>query len=169
MTSPTDDPFKDIVDSFRCVSLILSPPHLSLNWLSLSCLSMSPMVKSLPYSALVEQCNIFLHNMQPHRFPTEGAKISFIISLLTGKALQWDGMICQQSSPSVNCWRALLLTLKRYSKKPLGDLSVSDQRYHLCQGKMSINDYDLKFCTLAAASGWNENALQTSFHQGLSP
>lgn len=34
---------------------------------------------------------------------------------------------------------------------------------------MSINDYALKFRTLAAASGWNEHSLLTTYWQGLDP
>lgn len=46
---------------------------------------------------------------------------------------------------------------------------VSEQLYHLKQGKMSIQDYSLKFRTLAAASSWNERSLLTTYHQGLNP
>ncbi len=37
----------------------------------------------------------------------------------------------------------------------------------LRQGNMSINDYALKFRTLAAASGWNECSLLTTYRQEL--
>ncbi len=51
----------------------------------------SPMVRPAPYSGRAEECNGFLlqcsltFEMQPHLFPTERAKIAFIISLLHGK------------------------------------------------------------------------------------
>lgn len=32
---------------------------------------------------------------------------------------------------------------------------------------MSVNDYDLKISTLAAASGWNECSLLTTYLEGL--
>lgn len=32
--------------------------------------------------------------------------------------------------------------------------SISEQLYHLCQGKSSVNDYVLKFCTLVVLSLW---------------
>ncbi len=34
---------------------------------------------------------------------------------------------------------------------------------------MSINDYSLRIRTLAAASGWNERSLITTYRQGLEP
>lgn len=46
---------------------------------------------------------------------------------------------------------------------------MGEQLYHLRQGSMSVNDYALKFWTLAAASGWNEHSLLTTYRQGLEP
>ncbi len=40
---------------------------------------------------------------------------------------------------------------------------------YIRQGSMSINQYLLKFRTLAAASSWNEQALITVYRQGLDP
>ncbi len=34
---------------------------------------------------------------------------------------------------------------------------------------MNINEYSIKFRTLAAASGWNEKSLLTIYRQGLKP
>uniref|UniRef100_A0A673JVB1 DUF4939 domain-containing protein n=1 Tax=Sinocyclocheilus rhinocerous TaxID=307959 RepID=A0A673JVB1_9TELE len=39
-------------------------------------------------SGFLLQCSLYLE-MQPHLFVTERAKVSFIISLLSGRALQW--------------------------------------------------------------------------------
>uniref|UniRef100_A0A671NAZ2 DUF4939 domain-containing protein n=1 Tax=Sinocyclocheilus anshuiensis TaxID=1608454 RepID=A0A671NAZ2_9TELE len=40
-------------------------------------------------SGFLLQCSLYLE-MQPHLFVTERTKVSFIISLLSGRALQWD-------------------------------------------------------------------------------
>ncbi|XP_058251878.1 uncharacterized protein LOC131356711 isoform X2 [Hemibagrus wyckioides] len=53
--------------------------------------------------------------------------------------------------------------------KLLWDTSAGEQLYHLKQGTRSINDYTLHFRTLAAASGWDERTLLTTYHQGLEP
>ncbi|KAL0163695.1 hypothetical protein M9458_039448, partial [Cirrhinus mrigala] len=47
-------------------------------------------------------------------------------------------------------------------------LNTSDQLFRLQQGT-SVNDYSLRFHTLAAASGWNETALLGAYRQGLNP
>ncbi len=104
------DPFQELVDSLRRVltppvtttpapapvsSPVTSPPG--------PIYSASPMVNPAPYSGSADDCNGFLLQcslaleMQPHRFPTERAKISFILSLLTGRALQWAESLWKQN------------------------------------------------------------------------
>lgn len=48
-----------------------------------------------------------------------------------------------------------------------GSLSIPNQVIRLRQGSSTVSDYTLQFRTLAAASGWNEAALLTAYHQGL--
>ncbi|KAL0152330.1 hypothetical protein M9458_052053 [Cirrhinus mrigala] len=61
----------------------------------------------------------------------------------------------------------------RYFKEVFGQsdtaISAGEQLYHLKQGTMSIHEYSLKFRTLAAASGWNERSLLTTYRLGLEP
>ncbi|KAL0152574.1 hypothetical protein M9458_052297, partial [Cirrhinus mrigala] len=50
-----------------------------------------------------------------------------------------------------------------------GTLTTSDQLFRLRQDSSSVNKYTVHFCTLAAASGWNEAALLIAYRQGLNP
>ncbi|ROK30198.1 Retrotransposon-like protein 1 [Anabarilius grahami] len=91
----------------------------------------SPMAKPAPYSGSAEDCSGFLLQcelvleMQLHLYPNDTAKISFLISQLSGKALKWADSIWSQ---------------------------------HGAVTQM-----------LAAVSGWNEQALITTYRQGLEP
>lgn len=88
------DQFKDLVDSVRHVLSTLGPnPSSDTTVTSQSTFSppiyiASPVVNSASYSGLTEDCNGFLLQclvaleMQPHQFPMERAKTSFILSLL---------------------------------------------------------------------------------------
>ncbi|ROL41852.1 Retrotransposon-like protein 1 [Anabarilius grahami] len=115
------------------------------------------MVTPVPYSGLAEECKRFLLQcsmaleMQPQQFPTEKAKISFIISLLKERVLQWAETIWHKNGPVTQSLDNFLVHLY--------------QLYHLKQGNSSINDFALRFRTLAAASGW----LFTTYRQGLEP
>ncbi len=61
------------------------------------------MARPAPFSGVAEECNGFLLQcslsieMQPYLYPTEKSKIAFIVSLLSGKALQWAETIWAQS------------------------------------------------------------------------
>ncbi|KAK3508036.1 hypothetical protein QTP70_011079 [Hemibagrus guttatus] len=53
--------------------------------------------------------------------------------------------------------------------RPEGDSSVGERLCRIKQGNLSVTEYALQFRTLAAASGWNEQALITTYRQGLDP
>ncbi len=105
--------------------------------------------------------------MQPHLYTTERAKIAFIISLLNGRALQWAETIWAQAGTVTQYLNSFVTHLREVFGTPAGDSSAGEQLYHLQQGNMSIHDYALKFRTLAAASGWDESPLLTTYRQGL--
>ncbi len=137
--------------------------------------SASPMVNPAPCSGSADDCNGFLLQcslaleMQPHRFPAERAKISFILSLLTGRALQWAESLWKQNGTATQSLNAFTNHFREVFGRPVGDASVSEKLYHLKQGKTSVQDYALRFRTLSASSGWNERSLLTTYRQGLEP
>ncbi|KAK3550599.1 hypothetical protein QTP70_000681 [Hemibagrus guttatus] len=53
--------------------------------------------------------------------------------------------------------------------RPEWDSLLGERLCRLKQGNMSVAEYALQFRTLAAASGWNEQALITTYRQGLDP
>ncbi|KAK3556238.1 hypothetical protein QTP70_006922 [Hemibagrus guttatus] len=133
------------------------------------------MAKPVPYSGSAEDCNGFLLQcslvleMQPHMFPTERSKVAFLITQLSGKALLWAESIWSQNHPAVQSYSSFVDHFKEVFGKPSWDSSIGEKLYNLKQGKLSVNEYALQFRILAAKSGWNKQALLTSYHQGLDP
>ncbi len=94
----SSDPFQEIVDQLKRTFTIMNTATATTSITSTTSSStsspgmVSPMVRPAPYSGRAEECNGFLlqcsltFEMQPQLFPTERAKIAFIISLLQGKA-----------------------------------------------------------------------------------
>ncbi|XP_058242928.1 extracellular calcium-sensing receptor-like [Hemibagrus wyckioides] len=119
-----------------------------------------PMAMPSTYSGSAEDCSGFLlqcslaMEMQPHRFPTDRAKIAYIISLLTGKTLHWADSLWQQNGSVLQSVDAFLAYFREVFGNPSGKTSAGEQLYHLKQ---------------AAASGWEERALLTTYRQGLEP
>ncbi|ROL54901.1 Retrotransposon-derived protein PEG10 [Anabarilius grahami] len=178
-----NDPFQELVDAMRRV-LTSQPPSSSFNTAAASTstastpspvFAASPMAKPAPYSGSAEDCSGFLLQcdlvleMQPHLYSTDTAKIAFIISQLQGKALQWADSLWTQKGSVVKSYPAFVSHFREVFGKPLTDSSIGEKLYNLKQGNRNVNDYTLQFRTLAASSGWNEQALITTFRQGLEP
>ncbi|KAK3507866.1 hypothetical protein QTP70_002199 [Hemibagrus guttatus] len=107
--------------------------------------------------------------MQPHLYPDDRAKVAFIISRLDGKALRWVEPLWTQNHPAVTSLSSFLEHFREVFGTPAGDSSIGERLCRLRQGSMTVSDYALQFRTLAAASGWNEQALITTYRQGLDP
>ncbi|KAK3539560.1 hypothetical protein QTP70_010231, partial [Hemibagrus guttatus] len=135
----------------------------------------SPMTKPAPFTGSAEDCNGFLLQcslvleMQPHLYPDDRTKVAFIISQLDGKALRWAEPLWTQENPVVKSLSSFINHFKEVFGKPAWDSSIGERLCKLKQGLMSVSDYALQFRTLAAASGWNEQALITTYRQGLDP
>lgn len=69
--------------------------------------------------------------MQPQRFHTDKAKIEFIISLLSGHALQWAKTIWDQAGTVTNTLDAFITHFKEVFDQKASSLSVHDQLF--CQ------------------------------------
>ncbi|KAK3521274.1 hypothetical protein QTP70_002920 [Hemibagrus guttatus] len=110
----------------------------------------------------------YLSSQTPQKFPTERFKIAYMIALLTGKALAWATAIWQHrlsDHPTVDTFITALRSTFDHSSKERG-LTSSLLRMH--QGIHSVAAYTIDFRTVAATSGWNEQALQAAYVQGLS-
>ncbi len=112
------------------------------------------------------QCTLTI-DLHPQMFPTDQSKIAFLITSLTGPALQWAETILNQAGPATQTFSHFLAHFREVFGSSPGDSSMGEQLFQLRQGTMPIHQYSLKFRTLAAASGWNEPSLLTAFRQGL--
>ncbi|KAL0154280.1 hypothetical protein M9458_050393 [Cirrhinus mrigala] len=181
MSNP--DPFQELVDSLRKV-LIRSPTTMPSTpppeappapSTSSATVPSSPTARPAPYSGGAEECNGFLlqcsliFTMQPALYPTDQSQIAFITSLLTGPALRWAETIWHQAGPPTRSIQAFIAHFKEVFGHADEKVSAGEQLYHLKQGNMTTHEYSLCFRTLAAASGWNERSLLTTYRLGLEP
>ncbi|ROL43701.1 Retrotransposon Gag-like protein 6 [Anabarilius grahami] len=138
------DPFQDLVDALRRTFTVHPPPSApAVNTANTTPSSSppvyaSPMAKPAPYSGSAEDCNGFLLQcsltleMQPHLFPTEYSKVTFLISQLSGKALQWADSIWSQNNPVIQSYSSFVDHFKEVFGKPLWDSSIGlDPRVRL--------------------------------------
>ncbi|KAI5086692.1 nephrocystin-4-like, partial [Silurus meridionalis] len=125
------------------------------------------------FSGNTAECRGFLFQvslyieMQPQRFPSERARVAFLISLLAGRALAWARALWSAESPAITSFAAFTTRFTEVFCPSTGVTSTADQLLELRQGADSVVDYSLRFRTLAAPSGWNEAALLGTYRRGL--
>ncbi|KAK3567320.1 hypothetical protein QTP86_019098 [Hemibagrus guttatus] len=182
-SSSPPDPVRDLVAASRQalatlpVSAPTPPATTSVNTIPTpsALLCASPMAQPAPYSGTAEDCNGFLLQcslvleMQPHLYPTERSKVAFIITQLSGKALLWAESLWSQNHPAAQSYSGFIEHFKEVFGKPSWDSSIGEELCKLKQDKMTVSEYALQFRTLAAKSGWNEQALLAAYRQGLDP
>ncbi|KAI5608441.1 nephrocystin-4-like, partial [Silurus asotus] len=127
------------------------------------------------FSGDAAECRGFLFQvelfiaMQPHRFVSDRAKIAFLISLLSGRALAWARALWSPNSVALASFATFTAHITEVLCTGTGALNNADELLHLQQGADGVAEYSLCFRTLAASSGWNENALLSVYRQGLNP
>ncbi|KAL0167181.1 hypothetical protein M9458_039025 [Cirrhinus mrigala] len=159
------NPFSELVNALKAAFQQPSTPP---------SVSGSPMAMPATFAGEAVECSGFLLQvnlfikMQPQLFTSDDAKVAFLISLLTGKALLWAKAIWNADNPIIHSYEQFTNHFTEVFSTTTGELATSDQLFRLQQGT-SVNHYTLHFRTLAAASGWNEKALLGAYRQGLNP
>ncbi|KAL0153949.1 hypothetical protein M9458_050706, partial [Cirrhinus mrigala] len=162
----TTNPFSELVNALKAAFQQPSTPP---------SVSGSPMAMPATFAGEAVECSGFLLQvnlfikMQPQLFTSEDAKVAFLISLLTSKALLWAKAIWNADNPIIHSYEQFTNHFTEVFSTTTEELATSDQLFRLHQGTSSVNHYTLHFRTLAAASGWNEKALLGAYRQGLNP
>ena len=104
----------------------------------------------------------------PQAFPTERAKVAFMISHLTGRAKAWASAEWSRNSTACETIAGFQTALTRTVDPVCSSREKAQELSTLRQGKDSVCDYAIHFHTLAAESGWNNAALYDVFLRGLS-
>uniref|UniRef100_A0A8C1V5B8 Gypsy retrotransposon integrase-like protein 1 n=1 Tax=Cyprinus carpio TaxID=7962 RepID=A0A8C1V5B8_CYPCA len=114
----------------------------------------------------LRQCSIYFEN-QPEAFLRDTTKCSFMMSLFTGKALEWASAVWDQDDMIRTSFDYFSKQITEVFQYPAGGRDVSMQLLDLCQGNRTAAEYAVDFRTIAAQSGWNEAALKPIFKRGL--
>lgn len=113
------------------------------------------------------QCSIaFL--LQPRFYPNDRAKIAYIISLLTGKALAWASPAWNQDVEFCYDLDEFIEEMKKVFDHPVTGREASKGLVTIRQGKRSVAEYAVEFRTLAVEVAWADAPLITLFEEGLS-
>ena len=112
------------------------------------------------------QCSqIFLH--QARLFPTEPARLGYIISRLSGSALEWAAAVMDSQLPEANDSQLFLHRLELMFDTGRTEDQAAQRVLTINQGTRSVAQYAVEFRTLAIRSGWGDQALRSAFYRGL--
>lgn len=112
------------------------------------------------------QCDL-VFRQQPLSYATEDSRIAYLVGLLHGKALSWATAVWEQQSPITTSYIAFTAEMKRVFDHPVRGKDASKRLLSLRQGMRSVAEYSIEFRTLSVESGWNSEALQAAFCNGL--
>ncbi|KAI2647957.1 Transposon Tf2-9 polyprotein [Labeo rohita] len=170
-TATAPDPYDEMVQAFRQSLQPAHPPAVS----TPSVIASTPIARPQCYSGEPEgcsgfllQCSLFIEAYS-QSFPNDISKIAFVMSLLTGRALQWAEALWNGKSTVLASMKTFFTQFCEVFGVALTPLSVHDELIKLKQAKNNIHDYTLRFLALAASSGWNDVALLAAYRKGLQP
>ena len=98
---------------------------------------------------------------QPLQFSTEDSRVSFILSLLTGKGLSWAGPLIRSGSPIVSTRDSLMQEMISVFDCCITGHDAATRLMCLQQGVGGVAEFSIKFRALASETGWPEAPLMT--------
>ena len=112
------------------------------------------------------QCSIAFQ-LQPRFYPNDTAKIAYIISLLTGKALAWASPAWNQEVNFCFVLDEFVEEMKKVFDHPVTGREAGKRLITISQGRRSVAEYAVEFRTLAGEVAWPDAPLITLFEEGL--
>lgn len=113
------------------------------------------------------QCQLTFE-LQPATYTNDRARIAYVITLLVDKARAWATSVWQRQGPECSDFNKFTEDMIRVFDQSVASEDAAKKLMSIQQGKTSVADYAIAFRTLSAVSGWNEPALVSAFHHGLS-
>lgn len=112
------------------------------------------------------QCRLAF-DLQPGAYPTDHSQVAYVLTLLTGRARAWATALYESNSPVCNTFQSLSAEMMKVFAPTISGRTAANKLLQLRQGNQSVADYAIQFRTLAAESGWGEQALLATFYNGL--
>ena len=118
-------------------------------------------------AGFITQCElVFCHH--PSRFYSDDARIAFIVSLLSGRALEWAVASLSNDALLSSDYPRFLSEFRLVFNHPPDGADSASRLHSLSQGSRSVAEYSVEFRILAAKSRWDDEALKSAFRRGLS-
>lgn len=116
--------------------------------------------------AFLSSCRIQFA-LQPRTFATEGAKVGYVITHLTGRARLWGAAEFDRQTPACASFNAFAEEMEKVFDLGSSSAEASQELMSIRQGNRTVADYSIDFRTLARRSTWNMAAQTDAFLHSL--
>lgn len=106
---------------------------------------------------------VLAFSRSPSLFPSDSARITYIISALKGKALQWAQAFLSSHSVQTLTSQLFIQEFQKVFDHPLQQEEAAKRLLTLKQGWKSVSDHSIDFRILAEETGWDELAFKGTF------
>ena len=113
------------------------------------------------------QCE-FTFAAQPSRYASDQNKLAFIMNLLVDSPLNWAVAHLSLLPLADRSYDRFVAEFQRVFDHPGSGQTAARRLYAVRQGRRDVTAYNIEFLTLAAGTKWNNEALLTAYHHGLS-
>ncbi|KAJ0039438.1 hypothetical protein NL108_014181 [Boleophthalmus pectinirostris] len=111
------------------------------------------------------QCSL-VFDQQPHTYHTDKSRISFLISLLTGRAAQWATAVWESDSTLCQSYVNFTAEMRKIFDHPLKGKEAARRLLSLHQGSSSVAQYAIDFRILAVE--WlGRYGITRCFYEGV--
>ena len=100
-----------------------------------------------------------IFRLQPYSFATEAARVAYIITWLSDRALLWATALVVKKSPICDSLEVFTHNLRQVFDHPVSGREAARRLLNLRQGPQTVVDYTIQFRTLAEETGWEEEAI----------
>ncbi|KAL0148230.1 hypothetical protein M9458_056462 [Cirrhinus mrigala] len=125
------------------------------------------------FDGSTEQCRGFLRQVkicfdhQGDKFESEEKKCAFLMTLLTGRAIDWAAAVWDTDPRLRTSIDYFIQQLCEVFEYPTGGKNIAMQLLQISQGSCTAAEYAVEFRTFAAQSGFNDVSLKAIFQQSL--
>lgn len=106
-------------------------------------------------SAMGSCCSAIIFKQRTLAFPTDAARVNYVIELFRGRALAWAEAINLSVPLRSLSFKEFETTYKLVFDHPSYAYTASNCLLILQHGYRSLADYSVEYWTLAAEAGWN--------------
>ena len=118
------------------------------------------------FAVFINQCR--LHFLcRPAAFPTDQAKVAFVLSYLSGNAADWSIPLVNQDDPVLHDFQAFQLNMEKLFARHSQGQALDNELLSLRQGNQDLLAYIASFNRLIVETQWPEDKRITLFYRGL--